>query len=433
MKLSTQAYKGARDFYPEDKRLQKYMFDVIRTTAENFGYVEYDAPVLEPMELYLSKSSEEIVAEQTYSFTDRGGRNVTMRPEMTPTLARMVAARRQELPYPLRLYSIPNLWRYERPQAGRLREYYQPNFDIFGVAGIEADHEMILLAHSIFKSFGAEEPMFEIRLNSRQLVNEILNDFLDGPADQVLAVIRLIDHKAKMPHDDFMEALAKIVPADKHHQLDELLHLKSFADLPPKYADHPSAKQLKRLKELLAENEIGNVVDDLSLMRGFDYYTDIVFEVFDTHPENNRAMAGGGRYDGLVGLFGVEPVPTVGFALGDVTLQRFLELHKLLPELRSEVDCMAILIGDVYKEAQSFLMDLRNLGVNLAVDMSGRKIDTAIRHAEKGGVPVVMFIGEEELKNEQVRLKHLERGEEQTISFDEALARIEEYQRDQDA
>jgi histidyl-tRNA synthetase len=223
------------------------------------------------------------------------------------------------------------------------------------------------------------------------------------------------------------------VPNEKHHALDEILHIKSFADLPKKYADHPSAKELMKLKELLAENEIGNVVDDLSLMRGFDYYTDIVFEVFDTHPDNNRAMAGGGRYDGLVGLFGVEPLPTVGFALGDVTLQRFLEVHNLLPTLRSETEAIAILIGDVYKDAQPFLMDLRNMGVNLAVDMSGRKLDTSIRHASKSGVPVVMFLGEEEIKAKQVRLKNLDSGEEFSISFDEALAKIEEYQRDQDA
>jgi histidyl-tRNA synthetase len=144
-------------------------------------------------------------------------------------------------------------------------------------------------------------------------------------------------------------------------------------------------------------------------------------------------MAGGGRYDGLVGLFGVEPLPTVGFALGDVTLQRFLEVHNLLPTLRSETEAIAILIGDVYKDAQPFLMDLRNMGVNLAVDMSGRKLDTSIRHAAKSGVPVVMFLGEEEIKAKQVRLKNLDSGEEFSISFDEALAKIEEYQRDQDA
>src|SRR5579872_2116099 len=167
MALSTQPYKGTRDFYPEDKRVQKYMFGVLRRVAEGFGYQEYDAPVLEPIELYMSKTSEEIVVEQTFVFTDRGGRTVTMRPEMTPTISRMVAGRRQELAYPLRWYSIPNLWRYERPQAGRLREHWQLNVDIFGVPGLEADHEIILVADKILKAFGAKKDAYTIRVNSR--------------------------------------------------------------------------------------------------------------------------------------------------------------------------------------------------------------------------------------------------------------------------
>ena len=429
MALNTQPYKGARDFYPEDKRIQKYMFGKLRDVAESFGYQEYDAPVLEPIEIYLSKSSEEIVSEQTYSFTDRGGRNITMRPEMTPTLARMVAGKRQELAYPLRLYSIPNLWRYERPQAGRLREYYQPNFDLFGVSGVEGDHELILLADSILQGFGASPDMYEIRINSRQLVNEILSEYIGESADHVLAVIRLVDHKAKMPHDDFMEALAKLVPDNKHHDLDKLLHIGSFEELPDKYQAHPSVKQLLQLKSLLSSNGVTSVIDDLSLMRGFDYYTDIVFELFDTHPENNRAMAGGGRYDGLVGLFGVEPIPTVGFAIGDVTLQRFLELHKLLPELHTEVDLVAILIGDVYEEAQPLLSHLRGLGLNVAVDATGRKMDTAIRHAAKAGVDCLIFLGEQEINANQIKFKHLHTGDDMVLGLDDFDEYIEGWRK----
>jgi histidyl-tRNA synthetase len=178
MSLSTQPYKGARDFYPEDKRIQKFMFNTMRKVVESFGYLEYDASVVEPIELYLSKTSEEIVAEQTYNFLDRGERHVTLRPEMTPTVSRMVAGRRQELPYPLRWYSIPNLWRYERPQHGRLREHWQLNVDIFGVPGIEADHEIILVADSILKAFGAKNDMYEIRVSSRALVNWLLLEYL---------------------------------------------------------------------------------------------------------------------------------------------------------------------------------------------------------------------------------------------------------------
>src|SRR4051812_20586936 len=166
MALSKQPYKGARDFYPPDKRLQKYMFGVWREVCEKFGYEEYDAPILEPLDIYLAKTGEEIVNEQTYTFKDRGGREVVIRPEMTPTVSRMVAAKRQELSYPLRWYSIPNLWRYERPQRGRLREHWQLNVDIFGVADYSAESEIITLVDTIFKSFGARHDMYEIRLNS---------------------------------------------------------------------------------------------------------------------------------------------------------------------------------------------------------------------------------------------------------------------------
>src|SRR3954469_15493514 len=171
MALSTQPYKGARDFYPEDKRLQKYMFGIWRSVAERFGYEEYDAPILEPFEIYAAKTGDEIVDEQTYTFEDRGGRKVVIRPEMTPTVSRMVAGKRQELGYPLRWYSIPNLWRYERPQKGRLREHWQLNVDIFGVKDTFAELEVITLVDAVFKVFEATPQMYEIRLNHRGLVD----------------------------------------------------------------------------------------------------------------------------------------------------------------------------------------------------------------------------------------------------------------------
>lgn len=420
MALSTQPYKGARDFYPSDKRTQKYMFAKLRQTVEAFGYQEYDAPILELTDLYLSKSSDEIVAEQTYSFTDRGGRNVTLRPEMTPTVSRMVAAKRQELSYPLRWYSIPNLWRYERPQAGRLREHWQLNVDLFGVAGIEADHEVIAVADGVLQNFGAERDMYEIHINSRQLINSILIDYIGETADSVERAIRLIDRRAKMPHEDFLAALADIVPDGKEQELAALLSVKSFDELPHQYATHPSVGLLLQLKSLLKDTGISNVRDDLSLMRGFDYYTDIVFEVFDTHSDNNRSMFGGGRYDGLVGMFGVEPVPTVGFGMGDVTLQRFLELHSLLPEPKTETDAIAILIGDIYRTALRPISELRQKGVNVAVDASHRKIDAQLRSAVKAKVPFVIFIGENELKSQKFKVRNLSSGEEMPLSLAQA-------------
>lgn len=421
MILPTLAYKGARDFYPQDKRIQKYMFGVMRNVVESFGYQEYDAPVIELFDIYAAKTGEEIVNEQLYSFEDRGGRKVAIRPEMTPSVSRMVAARRQELAYPLRLYSIPNLWRYERPQRGRLREHWQLNVDLFGVAGIEADHEMILVSDAIMRAFGAKHDMYTVRINSRKLVDYLLGDYLKLNQEQIHLVIKLLDRKLKMNPDEFTQQAAEILGEEQSRKFLATLECKNLDNLPPELREHKSATELKTLFSLLEESGIDDAIFDLGVMRGFDYYTDIVFEVFDNHPDNNRAMFGGGRYDGLVGLFGVEPVPTVGFGMGDVTLQNFLEGHKLLPKLEQETDAVVILIGDVYHQAQNILTKLRKEGIRLAVDSTRRKLDAQIKSAVKSGTPYVLFIGEKELSDGRYKLKELATGKEQELNFDQLV------------
>ncbi len=437
MSLSTQPYKGARDFYPEDKRLQKYIFGVWRRVVEGFGYQEYDAPVVEPLDLYLAKTSEEIVSQQTFSFTDRGGRSVTLRPEMTPTVSRMVAGKRQELSYPLRWYSIPNLWRYERPQTGRLREHWQLNIDLFGIAGIEADHEMVLIADSLLKAFGAKNDMYEIRLNSRMFVNWLFTEYLRLDYPQAVAMMRLIDGMHKMPPQQFEEmASAMLTPGQNEagtaKHLMELLKAKKLEDLPLPTQAHPAVAELNQLLNLLRSSGVENAVFDITLMRGFDYYTNIVFEVFDKHPDNNRSMAGGGRYDGLVAQFGVEPVPTVGFAVGDVTMQNFLTVHKLLPELATETDAAVILVGDVYEAAQATLAELRHEGLRLAIDSSGRKLDAQIKSADKAGIQYVLFVGEQELETKRFKLKNLETGQEEELSLERVVSTLAKRHRSAD-
>ncbi len=410
--------------------MQKFMFSTMRKVVEGFGYQEYDAPIIEPIEIYLSKTSEEIVAEQTYNFMDRGGRHVTLRPEMTPTVSRMVAARRQELSYPLRWYSIPNLWRYERPQHGRLREHWQLNVDIFGVPGIEADHEMILVADAILQKFGAKRDMYQIRISSRALINWLLLEYLRLDTTQAAAFTRLIDRMNKIPQKEFIDLMdALLTPAQKEagtlQHLTQILKAKKTTELPLASQVHPAVTQLQDLIALLEQSGIKNVVFDISLMRGFDYYTNIVFEVFDTDPDNNRSMFGGGRYDGLVGAFGVEPVPTVGFGMGDVTLQNFLQAHKLLPKIHTEVDMTAILIGDVYTQVQPILKALRDEGVRVALDATSRKIDTKIKSAAKAGVPYAMFIGEEEITTQRFKLKNLITGEEHQHSLERVVSLLD--------
>jgi histidyl-tRNA synthetase len=368
-KISTKPYKGTRDFYPEDFRLREYIFSKWREVCQSFGYEEYEASVIEPLELYTAKTSEEIVKEQTFSFTDRGGRDVTLRPEMTPTVSRMVAARRQELGYPLRLFSIPNCFRYERMQRGRTREFWQLNLDMFGVAGIEAEVEILLASHRLVKVFGATEDMFEIRINSRKLLNEIIE--ASEPKGESQDVVRLIDAHDKLSQDEFANRLSSLV--GKPEVVQYFL------------AGDTTNKAIDTLISRGKEAGINNVRFVPSIARGFDYYTDIVFEVFDLNPDNNRAMFGGGRYDGLVGMFGVEPVPTIGIAPGDVTMQNFLESHGLTPNLPTKNDMYLMVENNQFNEAQTYAQTLRAEGKNVAVDLSGRKIDKQFKAGKKLG------------------------------------------------
>lgn len=306
--LSTEAYKGVRDFYPEDMAVQNYIFEVWRKVAKSFGYVEYGASILEPVELYKAKSSEEIVNEQMFTFTDRGNRNVALRPEMTPTLARMIAGKRKSLKFPIRWFSIPNVFRYERPQRGRRREHWQLNCDIVGIAGTEAEVEIISLAHAIMKSFGANDKDFEIRINSRKLLQKIYSPILKDPSKPE-KMFRLMDRKEKMEREEFESEWTKL-----------------FTE-PFKEAVLEQSQELSTIMKTLKEKGIETKFSPIT--RGFDYYTDVVFEVFDTSLENNRSLFGGGRYDNLLEIFGVESAPAVGFGMGDVTIRDFLETHKL--------------------------------------------------------------------------------------------------------
>lgn len=412
MKLSTQPYKGSRDFYPADKRFQKYMFNIWRKIAERYGYEEYDAPILEPTDIYLAKGNREIIAEQTYTFQDRGGRSVTIRTEMTPTVSRLVANQRQSLPYPLRWYSIPNLWRYERPQKGRLREFWQLNVDIFGIENQSAELEMLFIVNDIFKEFGATSEMFDMRINHRGLINYLLADYLQLNDTAQMKMATLIDRMHKIERTDLIEKIDEILSDEQKssgatEKLLAVLDAKTVSDLPEKVRNHPSVLDLQNIISALNSAGIYNIRFDSTLMRGFDYYTGVVFEVFDTDPENRRSLLGGGRYDGLIGLFGVNPVPSVGFAWGDVTLANFLELHDLMPDLPSETNVYVCLLNNSFVKVQPLLEQLRSAEINVAVDTTGKKISDQIKTAEKKHIQNVVIIGDDELKNRIYTLKNL--------------------------
>lgn len=431
MNLSTQPYKGSRDYYPPDKRAQNYIFNIWRRVSERYGYEEYGAPLLEPLEIYSAKTGQEIVNDQTYQFVDRGGRNVAIRPEMTPSVSRMVAGRRQELAYPVRWYSIANFMRYERPQRGREREFWQLNADIFGVPTLDAEVEIISMADDLMKEFGANNSMYTIKINSRKLINYMMAEYLELDIIQSQLMIKLFDRKDKITHEEFREQALALFDADKAQagikKIAALLSAKSMGDLPKEVVGSSAIKEIQMLFTLLRDHGVKSATFDISLMRGFDYYTDIVFEVFDTNPENSRSLFGGGRYDGLVGLFGVDPVQAVGFAPGATTMQDFLETHKLMPKLQTTTEVYVVVLGDVLHGAQRLARQLRQDGVNVELDITGRKLDKQIKTAVKKGIPFMLFVGQQELSEEIFTLKDVAKGEEQKLAQSRLVSVIKDY------
>lgn len=400
--LSTEPYKGVRDFYPEDQFVQDYLFDHMRAACELFGYEEYNASILEPADLYRSKTSDEIVNEQTYTFTDRGDREVTLRPEMTPSVARMIAARSRDLPVPVRWFSIGNFFRYERPQKGRLREFWQLNADIVGVPGVEADAEIIALAHAVMRHLGADERNFEIRVSDRRILESIF-DRAELPADLRADVTRLLDRRAKL--DDFAEKLTVLVGGAERAQ-----------ELITEIDRTTSSAYLEELRSHLAAMGVHNIVVDISVTRGFDYYTGMVFEVFDTAPDNRRALFGGGRYDNLLSLFGGDALPAVGFGMGDVTARDFLETHGLLPAYAPATELMLCIVDKAATaHAIRLAQDLRADDIAVAVNFSGKRVGDQIRNADKAKIPFVIAVGEEERNSGKYTLKNLESGAEITL------------------
>lgn len=431
--LSTQSYKGSRDFYPAEKRVQNYIFDVWQRVAERFGYEEYGAPLLEPLEVYAAKSGQELVGEQTYQFVDRGGRNVAIRPEMTPSIARMVAGRQQELGYPARLYSIANFMRYERPQKGREREFWQLNTDIFGVEGAAADAETIRLADRVMREFGASHDMYTIRINNRDLINFMMAQYLRLDAVQAQLMIKLFDRKGKISNEQFRDQAQEIFDpefaAEGLRKIAKLVGATTMAELPQEILESEAVKEVQQLFTLLAEAGISNAKFDITLMRGLDYYTGMVFEVFDNHPDNNRAMFGGGRYDGLVTLFGGAPTAVVGMAIGGTTVEEFLRGHELLPAFTSTTDIYMIVLGDVQRQAEKLADQLRAEGVNVAVDITERKIDRQIKAAVKMQIPYLMFVGEKEVEDEIYRLKDVKSETETDVGLERIITTVKDYRK----
>lgn len=429
--LSSQPYKGTRDYYPQDKRVQNYIFSTWRKVAEQYGYEEYGTPLLEPLEVYAAKSGQEIVNDQTYTFTDRGDRRVAIRPEMTPSVSRLVAGRRQELAYPARLYSIANFMRYERPQRGREREFWQLNVDLFGVNEVTADAEVIGLGNDILRAFGATEDMYVIKVNNRKVIQQVMSGYLGLDAVRSELMMKLFDRRNKIDPAEFrdqalsifgdmagQEGLSKIVT---------LLSAKSIDELPPQILQSEAMSEVRELFEILRRNGVTNAKFDVTLMRGFDYYTGTVFEFFDTDPENNRSLFGGGRYDGLVGLFGAEPISAVGFAPGLTTTELFLTSHKLLPVFHSTTEVYIVVLDGGKEAAAGLAKELRGEGVKTELDITDRKTDKQIKTALKKDIPFIIFVGAEEAQSQLYPFKVTASTEEKTLSFERIVSTIKDH------
>ncbi|GAB4426570.1 MAG: histidine--tRNA ligase [Turneriella sp.] len=419
--LSTQPYKGTRDFFPEDMRFREAMFSVMHRVVRSYGFDQIDAPIVEPLDIYLAKTSEEIVGQQIYSFTDRGERKVAIRPEMTPTVARMVAARFHETPKPIRWYSIPNVWRYEQPGKGRLREHWQLNCDLFGAASEKlGDLEILSLAVDLLRGYGANASQFRLYLSHRSILNGVLGGELKLPQDKWPAIARIMDKKAKVKPEAYVAMLEdEGVSALQRAELDFFL-IEKLDYLKKKYHLEGAGYVLEIMEELKMLGLDAFVEYDPSVVRGFDYYTGLVFEVFDTHPENRRSLFGGGRYNNLVGAFGKETLNAVGFGMGDVTLEDFLRAHQLLTDQPRKVDLYIALLDDkLGGHALALARKLRDRGYSVEVSLGAAKLGKQFQEAEKKQIARVIILGEDEAASGVYAVKTLATGEQVKLTADQ--------------
>jgi histidyl-tRNA synthetase len=410
MKIKIPPVKGTRDFYPEQMAMRTWLYGIVRSVSESFGYQEWDAPFLETLDLYAAKSGDELVKKQSYVFTDRGGDEITLRPELTPSLARMIAARQKELVFPLRWWSFGPFWRYERPGRGRSREFFQWNIDLLGVKGPEADAELVAIAAAFLKAVGLTPAQAQICVNNRTFMDAEF-DSLGILPDKKAEVSGLVDRREKMEAKPWEASALEISLTSR--QLDGL---KSILDDRERWK---KSKELVRLFETLESLGVREYVQfDPNIMRGLLYYTGTVFEAFDISGGVRRAILGGGRYDNLLGDVGGEPLPAVGFAMGDVVISLILQELKLPPPL--PISPAKVLVTafspDLLLDSLSIAADLRDKGINVTCYPEPAKLPKQFKFADRMGMRVVLVIGPDEAKDGKVTVKNLTSGTQETTS-----------------
>ncbi|HET6501805.1 MAG TPA: histidine--tRNA ligase, partial [Amycolatopsis sp.] len=420
--LPTAPYRGTRDFLPPEMSVRTQVFEHLYEVLERYGYLRYDGPVLEPAEIYERKSGQEIADQQLYTLTDRGGRRLALRPEMTPTAARMIAGNAGSLQFPVRWYSHPNCHRYERPQRGRVREHWQINADIFGSESPNCEIEMFELIHDLLRSVGATEDMFLVRANDRNLLSSALTDLVGVTAEQLPQVFALVDRWEKYDRTTLAEQAEGIGLADKQFEkLGDVLGAGTalLDELPA------PVKDASNLVQVLSSEAAGLVRFDPMIVRGLAYYTSTVFEVFDVSPDNNRALFGGGRYGDLAGLFTSRQITGIGFGMGDVTLMDFLGTHELTPKPRSEVDVVVIPVAEeLAGAARTVATRLRGARLRTSTPLELRKLGKELGKADKAGARAVVIVGREDWDSGQVTIRDLATGEQNQVPLDEAPAAL---------
>lgn len=404
--------KGTRDFYPEDMAFQQFIFNSWKKTCTRYGFELYDAPMFEHLELYTQKSGAEI-EKQLYTFEDKAGRKMALRPELTPSLARMVAQQGTNIKHPTRWYSIPRLFRYEKMQKGRLREFFQLNMDILGIADVDADAELIAAVIDMMRDLGLTSNDFKVRISSRTLLDELFNQY-GLSKDQSVQLYALLDKKSKIDTTQFLTELGQIIPEkETAEKITTCFSTTSFADIEKIAGETGSIATLKSLFSLLdAYNFSDYVMFDIGIVRGLAYYTGIVFEVFDIK-KSFRAIAGGGRYDKLVGLYGGPPTPAVGFAAGDVVLGELLKEKGLLPPQPPRSLVYIVSLSDMQKsDVISVAQKLRDNNISCEFSLKASNIGKQLKNANAARASFTVFIGGDEEKSGNFRIKDMNSGEE---------------------
>lgn len=420
-KLDTNPPKGTRDFYPEDMRQRTWLFQQWRDVAKSYGFSEYDAPVLESEVLYTRKAGEE-VTEQLYNFVDKGERAVALRPEMTPSLARMVMAKKGGLNLPLKWFSIPQCWRYERMTRGRRREHFQWNMDVWGVEGVEAEAELLSSMVNFFERVGLTAQDVGIKVNSRLVIGEVLSK-LGIPNEKFAATCVLIDKLEKVPLDAIQEDLAQLgLDRKVVEELTTVLNNKSISAVSSVLGpDSEAVRQLSKLMSLCQAYGIEEwIVFDASVVRGLAYYTGIVFEAFDRKGEL-RAIAGGGRYDKLLETFGGDPTPAAGFGFGDAVIMELLKDRNVLPSFDSTgIDSVVFsMTPELYDNAIMIATKLRKAGQSVDVVLEDKKTKWVFKHADRLKSRFVVIVAPDEIANGEVSIKDLSCGEQTSVKIDD--------------